>query len=314
MPNYLLPRSQGAHRVAAIALFRTLLAQCRALPLLEAPQLHELQNIVRNRFKQARHTSSQQMLRYNFEAGYEAVDCLDAAVAGDHQGRLRVLQLLENAPAKVKQDPPVLNPKRLRKTIRKRDRERNGPLETEAEAKPSLFERPLPLEQLSGRRKVPALFNAQGLPVLRIKKPQPQSLSGYLADKLRQRQKRHDLRHRLDEELNFARMEDEWDRIVNQEAGERSLRLRDSYGHAFQQHDRKQREPRWSDALVFARRGVVDQINAQREKNIEMRDKMIEVVAKERELYEREKAERTAERSRKWLEQSGQVDVNADMS
>ncbi|KAH9844611.1 putative complex I LYR family protein [Teratosphaeria destructans] len=314
MPNYLLPRNQGAHRIAAVSLFRTLLAQCRALLALEAPQRHELQNIIRNRFKQARHISGQKLLRYQFEAGYEAVDCLDAAAAGEHQARLRLLQLLENVPVKVKQDPPVLIPKRLRKTIRKRDRERNGPLEAEPVVKPSIFDRPLPLEQLSGRRKVPALFNAQGLPVLRIKKPQPQSLSGYIADKLSQRQKRHDLRHRLDEELNMARMEDEWDRIVDQQFGERGTCSKDAGGHLFQRQFFGQQEPRWSGEFLRASRNLADQLKVQRERNIEIRDKMMEVVAKERELYEKEKAERTAEGRSKWLRQCGRVDRRADAS
>jgi hypothetical protein len=294
MPNFLHPRKSGAHRIAAIALYRALLTQCRALPpaIVESQQRLELQNIVRTRFKQARHLSSNRWMKLTFEAGYEAIDRLDAAVAGDEEGGTYILGLLEKAPERIKQTPPTTLTKRQLRLIRQRQRDANPASADEQEQKPkkpSIFDRPLPLDQLSGRRHVPVFFNAQGLPVLRIKKPQPQSLSTYINGKLKQKQKWDDERHRLDDELDLARAEDAWDRIIAAE----NPGVEGSCGSA-------EREPNWQAALFAARQDIFDKMTAQRRRNVEVAARMQEVVVRERELFEKERKERR-EKRREWL-------------
>lgn len=284
MPRHVLPRTSGAHRVAAIALFRALLIQCRALPSLEEQHRDALQNVVRNRFKQARHEQSARRLKLNFEAGYEAIDHLDAAVAGDEERRRYIVTLLERAPEQAKQPPPVILPKKLERELKKIRAKDAG--ETESVQKPSLFDRPLPLEKLSGRRHVPVLYNAQKIPVLRLKKPQPENLSGYLAHRLRLRQKRHDTRHKLDDELEIARSEDRWDGLVAGATGRE--------GYTF--------EPAWSAGVGMARREVNEKLDEERRKNREMAVKMQGVIDRERELYEKEKVERSEAKKQRWLD------------
>lgn len=286
MPNLRVPSQSGAHRIAAIALYRALLTQCRAVPL-ESAQREELQNIVRNRFKQARHSHSTQRLKISFEAGYEAIDHLDASVAGNEESTRYVSELLQRAPAKTRLPPPPSH--ELLKAL-KRVHAANEAREP-AQPKISILDRPRPLEQLSGRRHVPVLFNANHIPVLRIKKPQPLSLSRFIRQRVLQRQNRHDRRWRLSSEKELAKHEDEWDRLVaNEVRAIESRRLMQSGAGSSAMS--KAHEPTWSSAISTAAREVQQQIDGEREKNGAMAEKMQAIVDKEKELYKAETVDR----------------------
>ncbi|KAK3698451.1 hypothetical protein LTR37_016922 [Vermiconidia calcicola] len=290
-PTHLVPRKSGAHRLAAIALYRALLTQSRAAPL-AANQRNELQNLVRNRFKRSQHVHSIRRLKVSFEAGYEGLDCLDAAVAGEGESIAYLAQLLEKAPSQAKAAPP--SPKKVVKT------EKNGEPMT---PKISLFDRPLPLSQLSGKRHVPVLFSANHIPVLRLEKPQPESLSRKIRQRIERRQKWHDQRHRLEDEREIARREDEWDRLVGEEydIGESndSVSMVDAMragalGGSV--------EPKWTDAVDEGLEAVQGKLREERERNRVVAEKMQAVVDRERELFEREKLERKEEKVRERLE------------
>ncbi|KAK5115997.1 hypothetical protein LTR62_000453 [Meristemomyces frigidus] len=270
--NFHLPRNSTPHRVAAIALYRALLSQCRVIPT-AVQQRNELQNIVRNRFRQASHEQSKRRLILLFEAGYEAIDHLDAAVAGEEESRSYILDLLAKAPNKVKQSPPPAKPKA--QPVQRLERPAGSP---------SLLDRPLPLEQLSGRRHVPVLFNAHGIPILRLKKPQPESLSGYINHRIQKKQKRHDTRHRLETELEFARAEDTWDHLIASHIPlGRSSRTSSEGGG---------KEDTWSYAPAMARREINDKLQDERNRNQAMGVKMQAVVDREQALFDVEKAAR----------------------
>jgi len=287
MPTHLLPRNSSAHRIAAIALYRALLTQCCAFTALEAQQRNALQNIVRNRFKQARYEQSEHRLKLNFEAGYEAIDYLDAAVAGEEESKSYIVDLLERAPEKIKQSPPTVVPKHLQKQLDKRRKAETRASELAKEKKRvSIFDRPLPLEKLSGRRRVPVLYSAQKIPVLRFSKPQPENLSGYLAHRVRVRQKRHDTRHRLEEELDLARTEDRWDALMAEELDE----------------SRWVQEPAWSAAPGLARRDVNERLAEEKRKNRDMAEVMQGMVDRERALYDEERAGRKEAKRLSWLD------------
>lgn len=269
MPAFRIPRSLIAHRIAAIALYRALLSQCRALTTVEAQQRNELQNIIRNRFKQARHLHSPRRLILNFEASYEAIDYLDAAVAGDEASRSYVLDLLATAPDKIKQRPPITLSKDVLKEARKQLHEKPAGFS-------SVLDRPLPLERLSGKRHVPKLYNAQGIPVLRFKKPQPENLSGYINHRSKQQQKRHDTRLRLEREIALAEAEDDWDRIVAEHAG-------------MAPGDRSTGGRLWAEEAIMAHAGVSAKLDAERAKNQAWSEKLQNIVDREQELYDAER-------------------------
>lgn len=281
MPSFLVPRHVSAHRISAIALYRALLHQSRAVPLPTQSQ-KELQNVVRNRCKQSIHLHSYQRLKLAFQAGYEALDHLDAAVAGDEKSTSYIAELLAKAPAKVKADPPApLLPKRKRKEKKETDISTATNSSSPA-AKPittELFSRPHPLSQLSGKRHIPVLFSANSIPILRIKKPQPESLSGFIKHRIEQRQRRHDRKHWLMEQIQFAQYEDLWDDIVEREVG-----VHEDGG------DRE--EPTWAAAFEIAKNEVDWLIRLEGKKNVAMAAKMQGIVDRETEMFERERAER----------------------
>jgi hypothetical protein len=269
----------SAHRTSAIALYRALLQQTRAVPLpLQSQQ--ELQNIVRNRCKQAIHLHSYQRLKLAFQAGYEAIDHLDAAVAGDEESTRFIAGLLARAPASVKADPPAVSP--LKSKTRGSKSEATTATTSLAQAlKPSseLLSRPHPFAQLSGKRQIPVLFNANHIPILRIKKPQPENLSGFIKHRIKQRQRRHDRRHWLVEQIEFAQYEDLWDEIVERQTG-----LGDHLGG--------RDEPTWAEEFEISKAEVDQAIWGEGKKNADMAARMQGVVDREREAFEKERRER----------------------
>lgn len=260
MPKILVPHRLGAHRIAVKALYRALLTQSKATPFTSTQQ-NELQNIIRNRFKQARLNQSARGLKVQLEAGYEAIDHLDNAVAGDEESKHYIATLLARAPEKVKLPPP-------RKQSAQKPKNNGQPDKVK---KTSIFDRPLPLEQLSGKRHIPVLFTANRIPVLRIKKPQPASLSHYIDQRIKQRQKWHDTRDHLVEKRVLASYEDSWDELTGKN---------------------RRREPEWQRAAYDAVGVVERKIGAEKEKNRIMAERMQGVVDREREMWEREEEER----------------------
>lgn len=284
MPPFLVPRHVSAHRTSAIALYRALLTQSRAVPL-PAQSKTELQNIIRNRCKQTIHLHSYQRLKLAFQAGYEAIDHLDASVAGDEKSTAYITSLLARAPAKVKADLPKAVPAsgKKGKSGRSKSIAAADELDTHPAFKPSteLLSRPHPLSEISGKRHVPVLFNANGIPVLRIKKPQPQNLSGFINNRVKQRQRRHDRRHWLTEQIEFAEYEDLWDSIVEKHVGVSDETL--GFGKI---------EPAWADEFEIAKDEVEYQISMENRKNTLMAVKMQGIVDRERKCFEREREER----------------------
>ncbi|KAI7533916.1 hypothetical protein KC331_g12832 [Hortaea werneckii] len=130
------------------------------------------------------------------------------------------------------------------------------------------------------------------MPVLRFKKPQPENLSGYIAHRARKTQRRHNTRHRIEDELEIAKAEDEWDRII---APHLSVKPQ-QHGQTHRKLKKIDAEPRWDEAVRLAKREISDKLGAEKERNREMRDKMQEIIDRESELREKEKADSLKER------------------
>lgn len=276
MPSFLVPRHVSAHRIAAIALYRCLLRQSRATPL-QTSQQDEIQNIVRNRFKQTQHLHSYARLKVAFQAGYEAIDHLDASAAGNEESTAYIASLLARAKPKVKAAPPLTaTAPKIREASAKASRQET------AAYKPSdaIFARPRPLASLSGKRHVPVLFSANSIPVLRIKKPQSEALSGFLKSRITQRHKRWDHRHWLDEQIVLAKHEDEWDDLVS--------------GHG----DVESEDARlsWAQEFMAAKQVVRNAIAQEGKKNLAMAEKMQAVVDREQALFNAESDEKKAKK------------------
>ncbi|KAK4506445.1 hypothetical protein PRZ48_000177 [Zasmidium cellare] len=268
MPTFLAPHKSGAHRLAAKSLYRALLAQTRTLP--QAP---EIRAIIRSRFREQKFNTSTKRLKVCFTAGYEAIDLLDGARVGKARDLGRLKELVKSA--------VVVDEMRREgwELLEKRGKGKGYVKGGEAIVKREgirLDERPLPKEKLTGERKVPVLVDAGSIPMLRFTKPQPRALSLYIHSRIKQRQRRHDLRHHLEGMLALAKEEDRWDGLTG-----------------------RSEEGAWWSWEVMRALGVVQgALNEERRRNGEMAGRMQGVVDREREVWVREWREREEGRVR----------------
>ena len=251
---------------------------------------------------------SYRRLQLIFQAGYEAIDYLDAAVAGHEKSTAYLLELVQRAPAKVKAAPPLPQPKRKGASTKNAPGE--GALERELSA------RPRQLGDLSGERHVPVLYSANKIPVLRFKKPQPHALSRYIANRISQRHKRFDRRDFLQDQIGLATAEDEWDELIAPKSGVKvssgsaGLGLADAMKGSVR-WKRAASEPAWTEEFETALGVVEAAVREEGRKNMEMAGGMQELVDREQEVFEREREERSTQaregrRERSRLRNAGQ--------
>lgn len=117
-----------------------------------------------------------------------------------------------------------------------------------------------------GRRRAPSLLNANGIPVLLIKKPQPQNLSRFIRLKSKQRERQNDNREKLEKQVLFGQDEDRWDKMTE-----------------------SQEEATWREPIQSALNSIKKHIHQQNFKKKEHADKLWRIVLAERKLAEIEK-------------------------
>ena len=76
-----------------------------------------------------------------------------------------------------------------------------------------------PYSNIPGRRRIPKLVNANRVPFLRLKKPQPAFLSRIIRDTIKTRERRIGLSNNLIPQVSIAKTEDTWDEILFQKFG-----------------------------------------------------------------------------------------------
>ncbi|KAF2182239.1 hypothetical protein K469DRAFT_586944 [Zopfia rhizophila CBS 207.26] len=210
MPRFLLPRRSTPHRVAAIALYRALLSRC-ASSLLPDEQRNSLQNAIRNQFRKNRKLQSPYQLGLTFQTGYKVLDHLDESNTGSTTSTQFLVKFVTSLPRHITRPRRTKSPLSPPHPLRKK-------LACLPPEKAVLSVRPY--TKVSGPRHVPILCSANGIPFLRLKKPQPPSLSRILRQKLDKRIKKFDQKTLL---LNYwmplAKHEDEWDYIIRRELG-----------------------------------------------------------------------------------------------
>ncbi|EOD52340.1 putative dna repair protein [Neofusicoccum parvum UCRNP2] len=291
MPNFVVPKRSGAHRVAAIALYRALLTQCAAPPLpLADDQRAALRNIVRNKFRRNRHVHSARLLKLSFTAGYELLDTLDRASSSPAAPSSLLTTLLTTAPPHLTQPPQgrKLPPPRLTPSP-----EACPPAERKV-----LAVRPRPAAALggSGVRRVPRIVSANLFPMLRLAKPQPRSLSRVITDKVKQRQRRLNLRgEAADGWAWVAAQEDGWDGVLAEVCGVRE----DAEGEG----------GRWVDEPLHLVRAISGQLAMQKVGLEELVGKMQGIVDKEEELARVEGMQRRRERRERMMDKRREEDV-----
>ncbi|KAF2668106.1 hypothetical protein BT63DRAFT_457408 [Microthyrium microscopicum] len=264
-----VPKNLGAHRQAAIALFRALLSQCSLLPI-DPGSIHALKNIIRQRFRLAR--PQRIRLGLAFQSGYTALDILDASVAGSADATKRVLDLLARTPNKLKTTPLS------RQVFFKNEREaKKNPAHADPPPE-KRFEAVFPREKVEGVRKVPFMVNANGLPFIRWKKPQPKNVSRTIWMKLRTQQRQLDQVQAIAAlHWPLADREDEWDGMMK--------RLGAEY---------EETRGRWAEAVEGYEKELSDKWRADKKRDRERVERFTKIIWRERELAEKERVERKA--------------------
>jgi hypothetical protein len=252
--------------MVAIALYRALLCQCRAVPTTEESR-NALQNIVRNRFRANRDLRGSRRIKLSFTAGYTAIGHLDGSVAGNNESTTLIKDYLSDVPARLK-----IPPKRA--------------LPPQPELPRELFEPPpehkffnvFPRPAVEGRRKIPFLVSANHFPFVRYKKPQPANVSRVIRNLIEQRFKRFERRYALEDYfIPLAKYEDQWEALLVKEFGELNV---------FDDRDDLWVTPMWESQREVSR--LISEMDRRSEK---LGRKMLDVVNKEKEWAAKEDEE-----------------------
>ncbi|KAJ4296649.1 hypothetical protein N0V90_006697 [Kalmusia sp. IMI 367209] len=265
MPRYLQPKVFTQHRVAeAIALYRALLSRCSSAPLLDNTRVL-LHNAIRAKFRQNRKLQSPYQLGLVFRAGYEVLDLLDSPATGNAKSVDILKSLIPSLPRRITRTPSLRQPP----TSPSRPSMKH-PLAALPPEKAVLNVRPF--AKTSGPRHVPILASANGVPFLRIKKPQPPALSRILRQKLERRINRFHLKVLLTNYwIPMSNYEDEWDIILGKECG-----IVDNDGAA--------KELPWVYEMVKAERANTTAFEKDMATDRDIATRMVALVDKETEL------------------------------
>ncbi|OAG12840.1 uncharacterized protein CC84DRAFT_1135894 [Paraphaeosphaeria sporulosa] len=213
MPGFLQPKLYIQHRVAAIALYRALLSRCSSANALQNEERTLLHNAIRNKFRQNRKLQSSRQLGLVFKAGYEVLSHLDASQTLNSKSVDALKTLIPSLPRRI-----VRSSSRRRHTKPQLDPSAKDHGAVLPPEKALLNVRPY--AKTNGPRHVPILASANGIPFLRIKKPQPPVLSRVIRQALQRRiDNFHDRILFLNYWIPLSNHEDEWDAILKRECG-----------------------------------------------------------------------------------------------
>ncbi|KAH6887548.1 hypothetical protein B0T10DRAFT_562763 [Thelonectria olida] len=223
-----IPIKDRRHRIAAIALIRALIrtGQKITLPkdLQHSGPVHPVVHTIKKRVSKNKTFTSLRLAYASMAAGYRFLTMLTKAQTKstpEYQMVVNHLRQRAEEAAESKRIAEARSPlpppqKRLR-------RNRKGPLLTKVSApgEPSKYVstvRPAPKSTFRGERKVPVLSgSSDGIPYLRIMKPQPRVMNKMLGQKKRVYLERMWAMKEIEDVREpVAREEDAWDRIVSQ--------------------------------------------------------------------------------------------------
>ncbi|KAK1993452.1 hypothetical protein LX36DRAFT_661513 [Colletotrichum falcatum] len=236
-PSQFVPARSSRHRVACIALYRSLIREARAIPLpddvLRKGTQNPIPRLVKKAFVRNRTETSYRIVFSALGTGYNFLNLFKAAQTPDSRERSQIIAHLRDKKlrdAKSEAGKPAPRPQPPEKP-------KWPPLlqKVSGDGEPPVYVSPrfpVPRERLAGARRVPyASVTTEGIAFLRQKKPQDRSVTFYIQRKTRAKRRAMDLM--LDsarEEMPWAAQEDRWEEIVQQQMAE--ARRRETCGSA----------------------------------------------------------------------------------
>ncbi|KAK1574732.1 uncharacterized protein LY79DRAFT_565055 [Colletotrichum navitas] len=224
MPSQFIPARSSRHRVACIALYRSLIREARAIPLpddvLRKGTQNPIPRLVKKAFARNRTEASYRIVFSALGTGYNFLNLFKAAQTPDSKEHSQIIAHLRDKKlrdAKSEAGKPPPRPPRPAKPkwpplLQKVSKEGDPP----AYVSPRF---PVPREHLTGARRVPYVsITAEGIAFLRQKKPQQHWVGLYIRRKTRIKRRAMDLMlGSTRKDLPWVAQEDRWEEIVKQE-------------------------------------------------------------------------------------------------
>lgn len=213
------------------ALYRALLRQIPRIPLpseltSRSDWINPITYLIQNGFRRNKDDTSPRLVTSALQSGYRFLTLLNRAQDTSSASHAEVISFLRE---RQKAFPPPRAPQ-----VVAPPKPRPPPLLTRVSepGQPPVYKatvRPLPLSQLSGgTRKVPVFEDAQGVPTLRLGKPESHSHANFLKNKSRRRQLRITAFQSLWEERRHdALEEDAWEATLQELAVREGVELSD---------------------------------------------------------------------------------------
>lgn len=157
-----------------------------------------------------------------------------------------------------------------------------------------LLSRPLPLSEIrGGRRRVPKLINAQGIPFLMYSKPQPTIVSHMIRRKVRQRTRRWDHRTNLaGTEIPLANQEEAWDSLIRRQGKQEASQISQATEVKVPQFTND--KVSWDSAPRDADRVLAQEIDGSALQTLSTAHRMLEIMGEERKLAKEERQQSRA--------------------
>ncbi|KAI9761394.1 MAG: hypothetical protein M4579_001044 [Chaenotheca gracillima] len=288
-----IPNRSGVHRVACFALYRALLSQCSRLPVGETER-RAVDSYIKLTFRQNSNEHSHRLITIALTAGYEAEKLLRASASGDGSSTSRVLSLLSKLPRPKKRASAQSSSRQYGPQPRPSHTPERYPGADPILARPRLT--------VPGIRKIPRLVNACNYPLLRIKKPQPRSVSRIIRQKIERKQRWLDAYARLQgNDLREARAEDTWDALVSKaqllEQGHSETGSNESPSSPLKKDDAK-----YAHSVTANLEYINSKLRQDTAQKTELARKFLDIIDQERVLAAKEKEERAQARHQRYLE------------
>ncbi|KAI1436521.1 hypothetical protein GGR50DRAFT_226933 [Xylaria sp. CBS 124048] len=317
--KFFIPGRNSRHRIACLALYRAFmrLAPKVSLPDDLATAWGEGRNPIviqiRRAFRRNTTDTSPRIIFPALSAGYRMLEVLHGAAtspASEHYTSVTAFLRDRLAERKHSLDvyvpPPPLKPGAPR-PLTKPLLVNVAPPPTPENPYPTpqyiTPDRPRPLSELggSGRRQIPRLDLADGVPFLRIKKPQPALLSRVLRQKIVRRVKRvESAKQMLNEDMEDARLEDDWEEQVADLLADEEDDNRAWNDSVYDARPGGRNETYASALHQYGVKEMTALLETERVDRVARADAMRKLIAEETVLATQEKAQRDAERRARW--------------
>jgi len=300
MRGFVNPRKSAAHKLACSALYRSLLRQ--SIRFADETTSTALVNLIRHRFHYDQSINSPTVICDTLKKGRQARTVIQAAADGSPTALAQLTSTLDQV-AKHSSELADLrthqnslrsptSPGKLSKIAHVQDLRSKQWAEKIPNPIPVL-DRPVPQEQLPNPekpRRVPILASSQGIPFLRYKAgAQSPKLSRILRDIYARDFKRWEAIIRLQDEIEHARLEDDWDKILCAQSGYQDT------PDTLNEYERGTTKS-WTEDTKVALKEMQQKHKESASRKTEMTFRMWDIVQREKELATREKAERRAKR------------------